>query len=200
MKNLIKTGLEGFESALSSKKRTNYFKLSDGEVASVRFLQELDPESNNYNEDAGLAAMVTIANPPTSDGWKYKYVVPENLISKVSDWNFKTRLLINVLVDTDNGEQVQLWDTSKAVARQLLEFNNEDGTITDKVFKVKRSGASTDTTYILIPKTPDGGISMDKYTVDIVQPEDYVTELTTDEISRHQGEESDSSDVAGGWT
>lgn len=200
MKNLIKSGVAGFESALTTKKRTSYFGLKDGQAATVRFLQEIDPKSDNYDEGAGLAVMATIVNPPSADGWKYKYVVPENLLSKVSDWNFKTRLLINVLVETDDGEEVQLWDASKQVARQLFEFNNEEGSITNRLFKVKRSGASTDTIYMFTPKQEDGGISVDKYVDAIMQPEDYLTELTAEGVARHVGEDTETSDVAGGWT
>lgn len=198
---LVKQGPDAFAEALKSRRRTQYFKLSDGETATVRFLQELDPESEHHNEEAGLATLATIVSPPGPEGWKFKYVVPEELLSEVSDWDFKTRLLINMLVDTDEGEQVQMWDASKQVARQLLEFNNEDGSITDKLFKVKRSGASTDTTYIFMPKAPDGGISVDQYVEEITQPEDYLTELTPADIKRHTGDDFEDNDtVAGEWT
>lgn len=202
MKALLKQGVGQLEEALATKsrRRTNYFGIKDGETATVRFLQELDTESEHFNEDAGAAVLATIATPPISDGWKYKYVVPDELLDEVADWDFKTRLLINMLVDTPQGEEVQLWDASKNVARQLLEFNNEDGSITDKYFKVKRSGASTDTTYIFMPKAPDGGISVDKYVADITAPEDYLRELTREDIKRHMGEDDDEGTDAGSWT
>jgi hypothetical protein len=201
MKNLIKQGIAGFEEALAPRKRTNYFGLSDGATATVRFLQEVDDKSPHYSEEAGLATLALICNPPSADGFKFKYVVPPELMGRVGDWVFKTRLLINVLVEGDSGEEVQLWDASKSVARQLLEFNNEDGSITDKTFKVKRSGAGTDTTYIFMPKSPDGGISVDKWVEKIMQPEDYLTELGPDDIARHTGEDDDNNDTAASsWT
>jgi hypothetical protein len=203
MENLIKQGLAGFEEALAPRKRANYFALADGGTATVRFLQEVDEASPNYHKEAGLATMALICNPPSADGFKFKYVVPPELMNRVGDWVFKTRLLINVLVDDGKGnEEVQLWDASKAVARQLLEFNNEDGTITDKMFRIKRSGKSTDTTYILMPKQDDGGISLDKWVDDMTQPSDYLTELGLDDITRHTGEtDDDGTDTsASSWT
>ena len=201
--SLIKQGPAAFEEALASKTRTNYFSMKDGESVTLRFLQELDPESEHASKEAGTAILATIVSPPTEEGWKYRYVAPEELLSEVADWDFKTRLLVNVLVlkDAANDEwEVQFWDTSKANARQLLEFNNEDGSITDKMFKVRRSGSSTDTTYILMPKQSDGGISVDKYVESMVQPEDYLTELTKQAIERHTGPEDKSDTAAGDWT
>lgn len=203
LSTLIKTGPSAMEEALQSRKRTNYFSMKDGESVTMRFLQEMDPESDHYNEDAGVAVLATIVSPPTKDGWKYRYVVPEELLSEVSDWNFKTRLLINALVLVGDDEwEVQFWDTSKANARQLLEYNAEDGSITDKLFKVKRSGSSTDTTYILMPKAPDGGISVDKYVDELTQPDDYLRVLTVEDIKRHAGPafEDNSDTAAGDWT
>lgn len=200
---LVRQGTDAFEDALSSRKRTNYFSMKDGQSVTLRFLQEVDPASEHYNEDAGAAVLATIVSPPGPEGWKYRYVAPDHLLSKVSDWVFKTRLLVNVLVlvDADKDEwEVQFWDTSKANARQLLEFNNEDGSITDKLFKVKRSGSSTDTTYIMMPKAPDGGISVDKYVDDLTTPDDYLRELTEEEISRHVGEQDETDTEAGSWT
>lgn len=212
-------GIKEFEKALESKgddnddsNYTRYFKINDGESVLVRFLQEIDPDSEYANEDVGTATLATYVSPPKSvdpEGWKRKYIAEGPVLDKVQDWDFGTRLIINLLreveVEDDDGntelvEQVQLWDASKTVAREIFEHAIEEGAITDRYFKIKRRGEGTDTQYIIMPKAPDGGIDVTEYADDVTQAEEYLLELTPEAYAKEVGESSDDTDTdAGTW-
>lgn len=164
------------------RKKINWFSLSPGKSVNVRFLQEIDYEVDGYNEDADVGALVLIHNPPGPDGFKYKYLVPDDLLGDLpDDWQPKQRLYINLLVD---GE-VKLWDASKRTARQILEMSSEYGGLTERAFKITRHGGGTDTQYILMAKDKDGGVDVTEYLDDIVRPEDILTELTPEKLATH---------------
>lgn len=173
------------------RKKINWFSISPGKTKTVRFLQEIDYEADGYNEDADVGALVLIHNPPGKDGFKYKYLVPDDLLSEVDEWQPKQRLYINLLHD---GE-VHLWDASKRTARQILEMSSEYGSLTDRPFKITRHGGGTDTQYILMAKDKDGGVDVTEYLDDIVRPEDILIELTPEHIAKHGGNADD--DVEG---
>ena len=71
---------------------------------------------------------------------------------------FATRLYIHLIqyVRDENNQivaQPKVWERSTAYAKQLAEYINEYGPLSDMIFKIKRSGAkgSMDTTYTIIP-------------------------------------------------
>ncbi len=144
--------------------KTKWFKLADKQSVKVVFLQELDPDSENYSTKNDLGFIAT------------EHVNPENFRVKAvcsadegpcygceqhrkdykAGWKQKTRLYINVLVDDGiNDPYVAVLSQGngpKSVTPALIEFAGEVGTITDKWFKIKRQGAGqTDTSYLLTP-------------------------------------------------
>lgn len=194
----VKRGIDALREATKPTERNfsefNWFKLSpkDGEnTVMVRFLQELDEGADGYREDAGTAPVVVILEPPTPDGWKHRYVVSEDneeLLSQLSDWKFRTRLFINVAVERDGEWQLELWDASQSVARQLIEFHSEEGGITNQNFKVRRVGKGTETQYMFFPK---GASDFDFDQFDTVDPEKVafkeLTQAVIDEFSGPSG-------------
>lgn len=189
------TGIDAMQSALAPKKqytKVNWFKIRDGQSLDVRFLQELDPAASGYDEAYGLAVIATVMSPNTEDGWKYRYVMLEEdeaLIRATRDWQFKTRIYINVLVD---GE-VQVWDAPKSVAKNLLEYASEFGSITDRNYKVKRTGTGRDTQYIFMPKGETDFPDVDAERIFDAQT-DVLRELTVDEVNRFSDVPVDSED------
>lgn len=173
------------------RKKINWFSIDPGKSKTVRFLQEIDYDADGYNEEADVGALVLIHNPPGPDGFKYKYLVPDDLLDEVNEWQPKQRLYINVLHD---GE-VYLWDASKRTARTIIEMSTEYEGLTQRPFKVTRHGGGTDTQYILMAKDKDGGVDVTEYLDDIVRPEDILTELTPEDIAKHGGNVDD--DVEG---
>lgn len=149
-----------------SANRINFFKLEDGESIFVRFLQELDYDSEHYNDDAGVGLIAIEHNAPGPQGWKKKALctIDEEegcwaceQFSKTNslEWRPKSRLYINLLAEVDGKEVVQVWNASKTVAAYLLEFSSEEGGITNRRFKVTRSGRGTETKYIMMGKAAD---------------------------------------------
>lgn len=179
--NIVR-GAGALKEATQTKERksVNWFGIDAGKSKTIRFLQEVDYEAEGYNEDADVGALVLIHNPPGPDGFKYKYLVPDDLLDEVPDWQPKQRLYINVLCD---GE-VMLWDTSKRTARSILNNSAEYGGLTNRPWKVVREGSGTDTQYLLMAKDKDGGIDVTEYLEDIVRPEDILIELTPERLAR----------------
>lgn len=144
---------------------TKWFKINDKESVKVIFLQELDPDSENYSKknDLGFVA-VEHSNP---DDFKRKalctiedegacFACEQHRKDYKAGWKQKTRLYINVLVDDGKTEPyvavLSQGLSAKQITPALIEQSGEIGTITDKFFKIKRNGAGfNDTSYILTP-------------------------------------------------
>lgn len=145
--------------------RTVWFKISDKQTAKVLFLQELDSDSENYSKKNDVGALaVEHVNP---ENWKRKalctiddegkcYGCEQHQKDWKAGWKQKTRLYTNVLVDNGVDEPyvaiLSQGNGPKSVTPSLIEYATDDGTITDKWFKIKRTGAgATDTSYLLMP-------------------------------------------------
>lgn len=194
--NIVR-GAGALKDATQTKERksVDWFGISPGKTKTIRFLQEIDYEVDGFNEEADVGALVLIHNPPGPDGFKYKYLVPDDMLDQVPDWQPKQRLYINVLED---GE-VKMWDCSKRTARAILNMSaNYDG-LTNRAWMVTREGGGTDTQYILMPKDPDGGVDVTEYLEDIVRPEDILIELTPERLAR-VGAPAPDADVEGDAT
>lgn len=143
---------------------TKWFKLADKQAVKVLFLQELDPDSENYSEknDLGFLAVEHV-NPKN---WRRKavctideegacYGCEQHRKDWKAGWKQKTRLYINVLVDDGQTDPyvavLSQGNGPKSITPTLIEYAG-DGSITDKWFKVKRTGSgATDTSYMLLP-------------------------------------------------
>lgn len=162
--NAINKHVEAEEAKFSGSDgpTTKWFKLNDKQAAKVVFLQELDPDSPNFSEknDLGFLAVEHV-NPAN---WKRKalctadegecYGCQQHRKDYKAGWKQKTRLYINVLVD-DGVEEPYVAVLSqgngpKSITPTLIEYAGDDGTISDKYFTIKRTGAgATDTSYTL---------------------------------------------------
>lgn len=207
MAGIIK-GVQAIKSATESKPRAefNWFKLEDNAAVKVKFLQELDYDADGYDEEKGVGFMVVVFEPPVKDGWKYRYKLEEedeHLLPELGDWNRKTRLYINLLVNRGTDEEpdwkVEVWDASKTVAKQLVEYSNEMGGLTDGLWKIRRSGTGRETSYLFMSIPDKTDVNTDEY--DTVNVEDRIfTRLTEEEIARWSSDEEDTSDSVGfGW-
>lgn len=155
-----------------------YLKLSDGDKVRIRFLQELDEDSPHYNAEAGLGFLGLEHSNPAN--FKLRAVCSadegscwaceKHQQNYKAKWGPKAKLYINVLVtDKDGNEEVRVLSQGngpKSVTGFLVEFATDAGSITNKVFTLKRTGAGqTDTSYVLIPGPED------KETYDVTQHE-----------------------------
>ena len=148
--------------------KVRWVKLSDGQAAKIRFVEELDTDSAHYSDDRGLAVVVSEHTNPKD----YKRKAACTMESEgrcfgcemarkepKSGWRARFRFYCNVLVDDGlEDPYVAVW--SQGVSKQsafntIREYALETGSITNLQWKLKRNGQGTETNYTLIPTSPD---------------------------------------------
>ena len=151
-----------------SQPKVRWLKLADGQSAKIRFVEELDEDSANYNADRGLALVVKEHTNPKD----YKRKAVDTMESEGRDWaeemhrkdvkagwRARLRFYCNVLVDDGVEEPyVAIW--SMGISKQssfntIREYALETGSISNVLWKLKRNGQGTETNYTLIPTAPD---------------------------------------------
>lgn len=153
----------------SSGQKTSWLKLSDGQSARIRFVEELDSDSAHFDDDRGLAVVLSEHSNPKD--FKRKALCTQDTDGrcfgcemarkegKGSKWRAKLRFYINVLVDDGiNDPYIAVW--SQGVGKQsafetIKEYAIETGSISNLTWRIKRNGESTETSYTLIPSAPD---------------------------------------------
>ena len=148
--------------------KVRWLKLADGQSVKIRFIEELDEDSANYNVDRGLALVVSEHTNPKD----YKRKAVDTMDTEGRDWaeemhrkdpkagwRARLRFYCNVLVDDGiEAPYVAIW--SMGVSKQsafntIREYALETGSISNLTWKVKRNGQGTETSYTLIPGAPD---------------------------------------------
>jgi len=148
--------------------KVRWLKLADGQSVKIRFIEELDEDSANYNADRGLALVVSEHTNPKD----YKRKAVDTMDTEGRDWaeemhrkdpkagwRARLRFYCNVLVDDGiEAPYVAIW--SMGVSKQsafntIREYALETGSISNLTWKVKRNGQGTETSYTLIPSGPD---------------------------------------------
>lgn len=153
------TGLDAIRkrAAGGDRQRAAFLSLKDGDKKKIWFLQELDEESENYDEEAGLGALVV------------EYRDPKNFRKRIVDtsdtegrcwpaeqgWKPRVSLYIAVAVEEKDGYEVQILNQGfgpKSVVNWLVEYAGDAGSITNVPFKISRTGSGQfDTSYSLVP-------------------------------------------------
>ena len=167
-------GLKNINALLDKPKYENdgpklkWLKLADGQSVKIRFIEELDEDSANYNEKRGLALVVKEHVNPKD----YKRKAVDTMESEGRDWaeemhrkdpkagwRGRLRFYCNVLVDDGiEAPYVAIW--SMGISKQssfntIREYALETGSISNVLWKLKRNGQGTETNYTLIPSAPD---------------------------------------------
>lgn len=192
----IVKGLQGLNKVMDKPTYTEgegskarWVKLEDGESVKIRFLQELDPDSPNYNEKSGLGFIaVEHTNPAdyrrkalcSMDDQGKCYGCEEHRKDYKKGWKGKTRLYINVLVDDGKEEPyvaiLSQGSSTKAITPTLIEYAGEMGSISNLVWRIKRTGLKTDTSYTAIPlgkdETPFDGSELELYKLEDIAVRD----------------------------
>lgn len=148
--------------------KARWVKLEDSESVKVRFLQELDPDSPSYNEKAGLGFIaVEHTNPKdyrrkalcTMEDQGKCYGCEQHRKDYKAGWKGRTRLYINVLIDDGKEDPyvgiLSQGSSGKTVTPTLIEYAGEMGSITNLMWRIKRTGTKTDTSYTIIPLAKD---------------------------------------------
>ena len=174
----IMKGLKAMESldrpsASGDGTKTRWLKLEDGQKAKVRFINELDEDSPNFDKDRDLAIVVSEHTNPKdykrkavcsmdSEGRCFGCEMARKQTEaerKTGSWRARYRFYTNLLVDDGlEDPYVAVW--SQGVGKQssfntLKEYAIETGSISNRTWGMKRQGSGTDTTYILLPGDPD---------------------------------------------
>ena len=148
--------------------KVRWVKLADGQAAKIRFANELDQDSANYNEDRGLAVVCSEHTNPKD--YKRKAACTQESEGRCfgcemarkepkSGWRARLRFYTNVLVD-DGTEDAYIAVWSQGISKQsafntIREYALETGSISNLQWKLKRNGQGTETNYTLIPSIPD---------------------------------------------
>ena len=145
-----------------------WVKLEDGESVKIRFLQELDPDSPTYSEKLGLGFIaVEHTNPKdyrrkalcSMDDQGKCYGCEQHRKDYKAGWKGRSRLYINVLVDDGKEDPyvgiLSQGSSGKTVTPTLIEYAGEMGSISNLMWRIKRTGTKTDTSYTIIPLAKD---------------------------------------------
>jgi len=180
----IVKGLNALNKQMESKagsgdsQKGRWLQLKDGQSVKIRFLQEIDPDSKNYLEKAGLAFIaVEHTNPKdykrkalcTIEDQGRCYGCEMHRRDPKAGWKGKSRFYANVLVDDGSEEPyVAIFSQGagpKSATPEIINYAGETGSISNLNWKLKRTGTATDTNYSIIPlPTADAGpIDLEKY-------------------------------------
>lgn len=170
----IVKGLKGLNAVMdkpqssSEGSKARWVKLEDGESVKIRFLQELDPDSPSYAEKNGLGFIAVEHTNPKD--YKRKALCSMEDQGKCfgceqhrkdfkAGWKGRSRLYINVLVDDGKEEPyvaiLSQGSSGKTVTPTLIEYAGEMGSISNLMWRIKRTGTKTDTSYTIIPLQKD---------------------------------------------
>lgn len=168
-------GLKNISEAIDKPKgnaptgpRVRWLKLEDGQSVKVRFANEVDDSSKFYDEDRGLAIVVSEHTNPTD--YKRKAVCTMDDEGRCfgcdmhrrnpkDGWKPRLRFYTNVLVeDGMEDPYVAVWSmgvAKSATFNTIREFAADGNSVSNMTWKVKRNGKGTETNYILIPGATD---------------------------------------------
>ncbi|NDH81583.1 MAG: hypothetical protein EBY68_06470 [Actinobacteria bacterium] len=148
--------------------KVRWLKLADGQSVKIRFIEELDEDSSNYNDKRGLALVVKEHTNPKD----YKRRALDTMEAEGRDWaeemhrkdpkagwRARLRFYCNVLVEDGLEEPyVAVWAmgvSKQSAFNTIREYALETGSISNLTWKLKRNGQGTETSYTLIPGVPD---------------------------------------------
>jgi hypothetical protein len=167
LKNMNKA-LDKPASSKSDGPKAKWVKLEDGESVKVRFLQELDPDSPHYSESAGLGFIaVEHTNPKdyrrkalcTIEDQGRCWGCEQHRKDFKAGWKGRSRLYINVLIEDGKNDPyvgiLSQGSSNKSVTPTLIEYAGEMGSISNLIWRMKRTGTKTDTGYTIIPLQKD---------------------------------------------
>lgn len=178
----IVKGLNAMNAALdkptagSSGEKGRWLKLDDGKSAKIRFLQELDPDSPNFDNRAGVGFIAVEHTNPKDYRRKALCSIDDqgrcfgcemHRRDPKAGWKGRSRLYINVLVD--DGEEdayVAIFSQGtgpKSATPEIIQYAGETGSITNVLWRLKRTGEKTDTNYSIIPLPSDAKVDAGEY-------------------------------------
>lgn len=194
-------GLDAIKKKAAEKKGfTNdgplFLQIKDGESTKLRFMQELEETSPNYDERRGLAQVIeehaspkdfkrTAACTAEDEGrcWACEQTSNPEIGKK---WKPRMRLYTNVLVrGKDGGEDkvmiLKAGFSDKGIGDDVVNIAEEFGALGDKDVKYSRKGSGmNDTSYSLLPLAPKP-LSKDEQTLELHDINKFIKRVSYDE-------------------
>lgn len=167
------TGLAGVQQELAKRPsggnyedrpKAQWVSLKDGESVKLVFLNEIDEGSPNYSVKNGLSIFSLQHSNPENWRKQAECTVDEGeCYGCANGWNQKVVFYSNVLVDDGKNEPyVAIWSRGvgkQSVVQELINMAADDdfnNSVTDKVFKFSRKGATKDDTTYTLSALPKG--------------------------------------------
>lgn len=160
----------------SGGEKARWLKVDDGKSVKIRFLQELDADSPNYDNRAGEAILaVEHTNPKdyrrkalcSMDDQGRCFGCEMHRRDMKAGWKGRTRMYVNVLVDDGSEDPyVAIFSQGmggKSATHEIIQYAGETGSITNVLWRLKRSGEKTETSYSIIPLPSDVKINVGDY-------------------------------------
>lgn len=152
----------------SDRPKVRWLKLEDGQSVKIRFANELDEDSPNFDGTRSVAIVVKEHTNPKD----YKRKAVDTMDTEGRDWaeemhrqdpkagwQARFRFYVNVLVD-DGMEAPYMAVWSQGVGKQsafnsIKEYALDTGSISNRTWRLKRVGTGVNTSYVLLPGDPD---------------------------------------------
>jgi len=161
--------------------QARYVKVDSGQSVKLTPLQEIDQDSPSYKEELGTAIFVLMHTNP--DNWKKSAKCTADkgeCYGCKKGWTQKILLFINVLVDDGKEQYVAIFNKGLgkgSVAQSWLNMAGDEDynySISDKKFKMTRTGEKKKTTYSLdiLPSAKVGDLT--QYADQLFDLEKYV--------------------------
>lgn len=162
----LKSRKEDYDQRQAERDRpkANWFKINSNETLTIRFLQELSPEANNYNPSFGTFLGAVEHQAPGKTGYLSRaldtmesegrdWAQEQHLKNPTEGWRARENFYINVAVKRGNQTQVEI--LSRNMHSQFIgdlveeyELSNGEG-ITGKTYTITRKGSGPQTTWRL---------------------------------------------------
>jgi hypothetical protein len=194
------------EARLNSAK-VEYLSLKDGQSVKVRFLQEIDAEAKNYDRARGIGVGI-VEHQIWNNSLKRMYRTAclmddesrcygcEKYRAGDKDFSTKRNYYINVLVDAMDGEAPKTMILSRTLGstffEKLVTMHDLLDTITEKNFKITRTGTAKDTKWDLQILKEDAPLNDSEAVVHDIDNEEngiirrYPYEATSTKVSQEQ--------------
>jgi hypothetical protein len=154
--------------SLSDGPRARWLKLEDGQSVKIRFVNEIDPDSPNYDAGRGLAIVVSEHTNPKdyrrkaicsmSDEGRC-YGCERDRQDPKAGWRPRLRYYTNLLVEDGDDQYVAIWSQGvgpkSTTTKTIIEYASDTESVSNLVWKLKRSGTGTSTAYTLFPMLID---------------------------------------------
>ena len=156
----LKAKRDAIEEARNRPKAAWFRPPKDGSAVKIQFLNELDPEAENYNAAWGTHMVATEHQAPGPKGYMSRaldtmerdgrdWAQEQHMKDYKAGWKPRNNFYINVAVEQDGEVEAQILSrnlTNQFVADLIEEYEESDGVgITGQTYLLKRVGTGTNT-------------------------------------------------------